>query len=185
MLSDKGIIPGIKVDKGISEIEFTDDEVLTLGLDGLKERCVAQYNHGARFAKWRGVIKIDDKKDKPSNLAIEMNTETISRMAAICQATGLVPLIEPEVLSDGDHDIETCAKITERVWTEQIQKLLKHRVLLDCIIIMPNMVLPGHENLKKDEVSNELIATQTIKVLSRTIPPAIRGIQFLSGGQSE
>jgi len=114
-----------------------------------------------------------------------MNTETLSRMAAICQATGLVPLIEPEVLSDGDHDIETCAKVTERVWTEMVYKLLKHRVLLDCILIMPNMVLPGHENTKKDDVSNELIATYTIKVLSRTIPPAIRGIYFLSGGQSE
>lgn len=105
-----------------------------------------------------------------------MNTESLSRMAAICQATGLVPLIEPEVLSDGEHDIETCAKVTERVWTEMVYKLLKHRVLLDCILIMPNMVLPGHENMKKDDVSNELIATYTIKVLSRTIPPAIRGI---------
>lgn len=88
-----------------------------------------------------------------------MNTESIARYSAISQATGLVPIIEPEVLSDGDHDIETCAKVTERVWTEMIYKLLKHRILLDCILIMPNMVLPGFENAKKDEISNELIAT--------------------------
>jgi len=114
-----------------------------------------------------------------------MNTESIARFSAICQSCGLVPIIEPEVLSDGDHDIESCAKVTERVWTEMVYKLLKHRILLDCVLIMPNMVLPGYDNPKKEEISNELIATYTLKVMSRTIPPAIRGIFFLSGGQSE
>jgi len=120
LLNERGILVGVKVDKGITEIEFTDDEVLTLGLDGLKERCINYYNAGAKFSKWRGVIKIDVKKEKPSQLTIDMNTESIARFSAICQSCGLVPIIEPEVLSDGDHDIECCAKVTERVWTEMV-----------------------------------------------------------------
>ncbi|KAK2197086.1 bifunctional Fructose-bisphosphate aldolase [Babesia duncani] len=183
LLHAQGIIPGIKVDKGLVIIPNTKEETATTGLDGLAERCQKYYNAGARFAKWRAVLSIDVAKGKPSNLSIMETAHTLARYAAICQENGLVPIVEPEILADGDHSIEVCAKITERVLAAVFKALNDHHVLLEGALLKPNMVTQGVDC--KDTQTSAQIAFYTSRALRRTVPPALPGIMFLSGGQSE
>lgn len=181
LLRSKGIIPGIKVDKGLVVISGTNDENATQGLDGLAERCKSYYAKGARFAKWRAVLKIGD--GRPSQLSILETAHSLARYGSICQANGLVPIIEPEILTDGDHSIEVCADVSERVFKQVMQSLLEHKLLLEGLLIKPNMVTQGATSA--DKKSAQEIAWLTVRTLSRTFVPAIPGIMFLSGGQSE
>lgn len=183
LLNSQGIIPGIKVDKGLVAIPGTDDEKVTQGLDGLENRCVEYYKAGARFAKWRAVFTIDVAKGKPSDLCIKENVHALARYAAICQANKLVAIVEPEILSDGTHSIQTCGRITESVLSAQIRALHQHGVFLEGCLLKPNMVTSGSDCLIR--ASSEEVGLYTTAVLHRTIPPAFPGIMFLSGGQSE
>lgn len=183
MLEENGIIPGIKVDKGLIPLPLSDGETSTLGLDGLGKRCADYYNAGARFAKWRAVLTIDRKTGKPSNLSIQETAHTLARYAAICQENRLVPIVEPEILTDGDHDVEHCADVTERVLSAVFKALADHHVLLEGCLLKPNMVTPGSDCTKK--ATAEEIAFFTVRTLRRTVPPALVGVTFLSGGQSE
>jgi len=181
LIKKEGVIVGIKVDKGTTDIPGTDGETMTHGLDGLAARCADYYKKGARFAKWRAVLKIS--KQAPSAQAIEENVHGLARYAQICQDNGLVPIVEPEVLTDGEHDIEVCAAVTQRVWEAQIAALHRFNVAFDAILLKPNMVTHGSQS--KRPASVQEVAEHTVRVLQRTIPPAIPGIMFLSGGQSE
>jgi fructose-bisphosphate aldolase, class I len=182
LLHDRGIIPGIKVDKGTVELYQTNGETATQGLDGLADRCKKYFEAGVRFVKWRAVLKIGD--GLPSELSIEENAHTLARYASICQSCGLVPIVEPEILTDGTHDIERCAYETERVLTIVFAKLNLHNVLLEGCLLKPNMVTPG-EGYKGPKADPEQIAYYTVRSLQRTVPPALVGVVFLSGGQSE
>jgi len=181
ILKEKGVIPGIKVDKGVVNIAGTNGETATTGIDGLGERCKKYYAMGCRFAKWRAVLKIGD--GIPSEMAITENAHNLARYASICQENGLCPIVEPEVLVDGTHTIETCAKACERVFGAVMNALLKQDILLEGCLIKPNMILPGSEC--KETKSPQEIAWYTVRTLSRTFVGAIPGIVFLSGGQSE
>jgi fructose-bisphosphate aldolase, class I len=180
LMKKKGIIPGIKVDKGTVVIGGTNNETATQGLDDLGKRCAKYYADGARFAKWRAVLRIG--KTEPSDVAILENAHGLARYAAICQENGLVPIVEPEVLVDGTHDIDECATKSERVFSAVIKALHDHKVLLEGSLLKPNMITQGSESQK---VSSQEIAWKTVRTLLRTIPGAIPGIMFLSGGQSE
>jgi len=175
-----GVLPGIKVDKGTVELAGTNGETTTQGLDDLAQRCKKYYEAGARFAKWRAVLKIGP--NEPSPLAIHENANGLARYAAICQENGLVPIVEPEILSDGPHEIEKCADVTERVLAACYKALNDHHVLLEGTLLKPNMVTPGSEGKR---VGAEVIAEHTVRALLRTVPPAVPAIVFLSGGQSE
>ncbi len=179
-LTAAGIIPGIKVDAGTKDLAGHPGEKITEGLDGLRERLAVYAQMGARFAKWRAVITIGD--GIPSYGCIEANAHTLARYAAICQEAGLVPIVEPEVLMNGDHDLRQCNEATEKVLRIVFDQLSKQRVLLEGMILKPNMVLPGLESL--DEVSVDEVAEATVQCLMRTVPAAVPGIAFLSGGQS-
>jgi fructose-bisphosphate aldolase class I len=181
LLLSKGILPGIKVDKGLVVITGTNDESATTGLDGLAQRCKTYYEKGARFAKWRAVLKIGD--GRPSELSIQDTAHNLARYASICQDNGLVPIVEPEILTDGSHDIEECAKHSERVFSAVMKALIDHHLILEGLLLKPNMVTPGATST--DKKSNAEIAWYTVRTLSRTIVPAVPGIMFLSGGQSE
>lgn len=181
LLESKGIVPGIKVDKGLVVIGGTGDENATQGLDGLADRCKKYYEKGARFAKWRAVLKIGN--GKPSKLAIRENAHSLARYASICQDNGLVPIVEPEILTDGAHDIEECARVSEKVFGSVMKALLEHNLLIEGLLLKPNMVTPGAESADKRSAAD--IAWYTVRTLSRTIVPAVPGIMFLSGGQSE
>jgi len=181
LLREQGIIVGIKVDKGLKPIPGTDNELLTQGITDLDTRMKKYYEAGARFAKWRAVFAIGN--GKPSELAIEEQAINLARYAAICQANGIVPIVEPEVLMDGTHDIETCARVSERVYAAVIKALNDRHVLLEGILLKPNMILPGQES--GQVVTPEQIAWYTVRTLANTIPPSVPGIMFLSGGQSE
>lgn len=181
LLKSKGIIPGIKVDKGLVVIPGTNGENSTTGLDGLADRCKVYYQKGCRFAKWRAVLKIGD--GCPTELSILENAHTLARYGSICQENGLVPIIEPEILQDGNHDIQTCAAASERVFRGVMQKLQEHGILLEGMLLKPNMVTPGAEHEKKS--SPQEIAWYTVRTLARTMVPSIPGVMFLSGGQSE
>jgi len=183
VLRKKGIIVGIKVDMGLKPLQGTDGETACTGLDGLPERCQKYYQAGARFAKWRAAYRIDVKSGKPSSLLIKEQAWGLARYAAICQANGLVPIVEPEVMIDGEHDIETAARVSERVYSYVVRALHDNGVLLEGSLLKPNMVTSGAESKKKD-TPNE-VAFYTIRTLRRTIPAAMPGIMFLSGGQSE
>lgn len=180
VLKEKGILTGIKVDKGVVPLAGTDGETTTQGLDGLGKRCAEYYKQGARFAKWRAVLKISD--NAPSPLAIHENAYGLARYACLCLENGLVPIVEPEVLSDGPHSIEKCAAVTERVQAACIKALIDHNVPLNLIVLKPNMVMPGADGPKVSAVE---VAKFTVRTLQRTIPPAVRSILFLSGGQTE
>lgn len=179
-LSGQGIVPGIKVDKGVTVLPNATDEKITQGLDGLTERLMTYKEMGARFAKWRGVLNI--AANVPSRLAIHANAEALARYAAICQDQGIVPIVEPELLMDGDHSLERCAQATEQVLQAVFKKLNKYKVILECMILKPNMVIPGVEHKTKASVND--VAQATLKVLRRTVPAAVPTINFLSGGQS-
>ena len=184
IMKAKGILPGIKVDKGIKPLYGTNGECVTQGIDDLDARCAKYYKAGARFAKWRAVLHIKDTLGAtPSQIAIDENAMTLARYASICQANGLVPIVEPEVLMDGDFGIETAAVCTEKVIAACYKALSDHKVLLEGTLLKPNMVRSGSDNAtqaKPDE-----IAVATVRVLQHTVPPAVPGITFLSGGMSE
>jgi len=177
-----GVIPGIKVDKGTALIPGTDSETMTVGIEGLGLRCEEYYKKGCRFSKWRSVLKIS--QHTPSAVAIAENAHGLALYGAICQQHGLVPIIEPEVLMDGDHSIEVCAEVTQAVWEATIKALHDQHVLFEGILLKPSMVTPGAE-FKGPKATPNDIAEATIRVLQRTVPPAIPGITFLSGGQGE
>jgi fructose-bisphosphate aldolase class I len=180
VLADAGIIPGIKVDAGAKNLAGHPGEKITEGLDGLRERLAEYFQMGARFAKWRAVIAIGD--GLPSRSGLEANAHALARYAALCQEAGLVPIVEPEVLMDGEHTLERCLKVTEEVLRNIFIQLNCQRVLLEGIILKPNMVLPGLTCPQQASVDE--VADATVKCLLRTVPAAVPGIAFLSGGQS-
>jgi fructose-bisphosphate aldolase class I len=181
LLQQNGIIPGIKVDKGVVPLAGTIGEGTTQGLDDLAQRCAQYYKDGARFAKWRCVLNIGSHT--PSHLALLENANVLARYASICQQNGLVPIVEPEVLCDGDHDLERCAKVTEQTLAYTYKALSDHHVYLEGSLLKPNMVTPGQSCTKK--YTPEQIGEATVVTLRRTVPSAVPGIVFLSGGQSE
>lgn len=181
LLQNAGIIPGIKVDKGVVNLAGTDGECTTQGLDGLHERCAQYKKDGAGFCKWRCVLKI--QKDTPSYLAMVENANVLARYATICQQNGLVPIVEPEVLPDGDHDLQTAQRVTEDVLAFVYKALADHHVYLEGTLLKPNMVTAGQSCTTK--YTPQDIAVSTVKALSRRVPAAVAGVTFLSGGQSE
>jgi len=205
VLGDAGIIPGIKVDTGAKDLAAHPGEKITEGLDGLRDRLKEYFQMGARFAKWRAVIAIGN--GIPSQSCIEANAHALARYAALCQEAGLVPVVEPEVLMDGDHTLERCGEVTEQVLRTVFNQLNSQRVGLEGMILKPNMVLPGftcppHQEVKEVGVGEQQyqvrltdrqpdegqdideVANITVKSLWRTVPAAVPGIAFLSGGQS-
>ncbi len=180
-MADNGMIPGIKVDKGTHPLAGFPGEVVTEGLDGLRDRLKEYYKLGARFAKWRAVITIGE--DMPSGTCIEANSHALARYAALCQEQGLVPMVEPEVLMDGDHDIETCYEVTEVTLRSLFDALYQHNVMLEGTILKASMVVPGKDC--PTQASVEEVAEATLMCLKSTVPAILPGIVFLSGGQSD
>lgn len=183
ILKELGINPGIKVDKGVVPLNGTRNECTTQGLDGLAERCATYAKEGCTFAKWRCVIKINQEACVPTDVAIQENAQVLARYANICQANGLVPIVEPEILIDGDHNLATSLRITERVLACVYKTLVDHHVYLEGTLLKPNMVTPGMQCQQK--ATPEEIGLATVTALRRTVPPAVPGVTFLSGGQSE
>jgi fructose-bisphosphate aldolase class I len=181
IIADTGAIPGIKVDAGAKPLPLSPGETVTEGLDGLRERLKDYHGLGARFAKWRAVIDIGERK--PSYAAILANAHALARYAALCQEADIVPIVEPEVLMDGGHDIQTCAQVTEWVLKEVYQQLYYQNVVLEGTVLKPNMIVPGNKSEKRASVDE--VAERTIQVLKRCVPSAVPGIAFLSGGQSD
>jgi len=181
LIKDAGILAGIKVDKGVVPLMGTEGEGTTQGLDDLNTRCAQYKKDGCDFAKWRCVLKIG--KNTPSYTAILENANVLARYASICQMNGLVPIVEPEILPDGDHDLERCQKVTETVLSFVYKALADHNVFLEGTLLKPNMVTAGQSCPKKFTPHEVAMATAT--ALSRTMPPAVPGVTFLSGGQSE
>ncbi|MGB5305210.1 MAG: class I fructose-bisphosphate aldolase [Gammaproteobacteria bacterium] len=179
VLARQGIVPGIKVDKGKVPLANAPGDEITQGLDGLGERLQQYKAQGARFAKWREVYPIT--AHNPSALGIEANAEMLARYAAVCQTQGIVPIVEPEVLIDGDHPIERCAEVIESVLHAVFHALHRHRVILEGMVLKPSMVTPGKDHPHK--ASPEQVAQETVKVFRRTVPAAVPSINFLSGGQ--
>merc|ERR1712227_155494 len=182
-LKEKDILIGIKVDKGVVPLEGTNGETVTQGIDGLMERCAQYKKDGCDFAKWRCVIKIGDNGRTPSPQAIMENANVLARYASICQMNGIVPIVEPEILIDGDHSIEVSQEVTERVLAAVYKALSDHNVFLEGTLLKPNMVTPGASS--KTQATAEQIAKATVTALRRTVPPAMPGVVFLSGGQTE
>jgi fructose-bisphosphate aldolase class I len=180
MLSRKGIMPGIKVDKGPVDIPGFPGEVVTEGLDGLRARVKEYKELGAKFAKWRAVITIGD--GIPTYTCLEANAHALARYASLCQEGGIVPIVEPEVLLDGNHTIERCQEVTEQALKVTFTALFLHRVHLEGMILKPSMVVSGKDNPRQAGVDE--VAERTIRCLKRTVPAAVPGIAFLSGGQS-
>jgi len=184
VLKSKGIIPGIKVDLGIKPLSGTNGECVTQGIDNLDARCKKYYEKGARFAKWRAVLHIKDTIGAtPSFVAMDENAQTLARYASICQANGLVPIVEPEVLMDGDFSIEVAAAATERVLAAVYKSLSDHHVMLEGTLLKPNMVRTGSDFAAQSDAA--AIGLATARVLQHTVPAAVPGITFLSGGMSE
>ncbi|MEC7169245.1 MAG: class I fructose-bisphosphate aldolase [Pseudomonadota bacterium] len=181
LISKQGAIPGIKVDKGAKPLAGSDDETITEGLDGLRERLKEYYDLGARFTKWRAVYKISNKL--PSTQSIKSNAHALARYAALVQEAKMVPIVEPEVLMDGTHDIEKCYQVTTNVLTECFNELEIHKVDLKGTVLKPNMVIPGSECKHKSD--SKEIAKRTLECLKKNVPSEVPGIAFLSGGQSE
>ncbi|TRY74184.1 hypothetical protein DNTS_004353 [Danionella cerebrum] len=181
LIKERGMVVGIKVDKGVVPLAGTNGETTTQGLDGLYERCAQYKKDGADFAKWRCVLRITPTT--PSNLAIIENANVLARYASICQMHGIVPIVEPEILPDGDHDLKRCQYVTEKVLAAVYKALSDHHVYLEGTLLKPNMVTAGHSCSYK--FSPQEIAMATVTALRRTVPPAVPGITFLSGGQSE
>ncbi len=179
LLSSKGIIPGIKVDLGTTDLPETRQEKITLGLDKLQERIAFYKTKGARFAKWRAVFTITH--ETPTDAAIEENARVLAEYALICQKHDIVPIVEPEVVREGDHSSETTAEVTTRVQKAVFAELAKHEVFLPGILLKPNMITPGADST--EEVSAASVASQTIAVLKNTTDPSVGGVVFLSGGE--
>jgi len=176
----QGIVPGIKVDAGKIALAHAPGDEITQGLDGLAKRLGPYKEQGARFAKWRAVYNVSDTL--PSRLAIQANAESLARYAAICQEEEVVPIVEPEVLMDGGHTLERCAEVTEAVLHEVFEALHRHRVVLEHMLLKPSMVVAGKEQARQASVAD--VAAQTVRILRRTVPAAVPGIFFLSGGQT-
>ena len=181
LILQNGAVPGIKVDKGAKSLAGSQDETVTEGLDGLRERLKEYYELGARFTKWRAVIKIGNKI--PSSQSIKSNAHALARYAALVQEAKMVPIIEPEVLMDGSHDIDKCYQVTTNVLNECYNELEIHKVDLKGTVLKPNMIIPGSDSTKKS--NSEEIAKKTLDCLKKNVPSKVTGIAFLSGGQSE
>lgn len=181
LLKSKGVIPGIKVDKGAKALAGAEGETVTEGLDGLRERLAEYAGLGAGFAKWRAVIKITD--DLPSDYCLHTNAHALARYAKLCTEAGIVPIVEPEVLMDGPHTIERCYGVTERTLRKVFAALYHHGVKLEEILLKPNMVLSGNECAKQASVKE--VAEATLQCFRQSVPAAVPGIVFLSGGQSD
>ncbi|WNJ93525.1 class I fructose-bisphosphate aldolase [Bosea sp. 685] len=180
VLDDAGILPGIKVDAGTIELAGHPGEKITEGLDGLQARLATYAEMGARFAKWRGVIAVD--ADRPSRGCVEANAQALARYATICQQVGLVPVVEPEVLMEGSHDLARCAEVTEAVLRAFFRHADEQGVMLEAMILKPNMVLPGLDCANQEDA--DTIANATVNCLLHTVPASVPGIAFLSGGQT-
>src|SRR4051794_20415381 len=181
LIEQAGSIPGIKVDEGTQALPQCPGELVTVGLDKLAERLKKYYERGARFAKWRAVIDIG--AGIPTMTAISVNAHALARYAALCQAAQIVPIVEPEVLMDGDHDIDRCFEVTTAVLKAQFEELYRQRVALEGIVLKPNMAISGKKNGKRAGV--EEVAEKTVRMLKNCVPGAVPGIAFLSGGQSD
>src|SRR5437763_6078708 len=181
IITKAGAIPGIKVDEGTKPLPQCPGELITIGLDKLADRLPKYYEQGARFAKWRGVIDIGS--GIPTYTCIRSNTHALARYAALCQAANIVPIVEPEVLMDGDHDIDRCVEVTTAVLKAQFDELYRQRVALEGIVLKPNMAISGKKNGKRAGV--EEVAEKTVRMLKNCVPGAVPGIAFLSGGQSD
>ncbi len=181
IIKKTGALPGIKVDEGVKPLPHCPGEVVTIGLDKLADRLPKYYEQGARFAKWRAVIDIG--KDIPSYNCIRANAHALARYAALCQQAQIVPIVEPEVLMDGDHDIDRCQEVTEFVLKETFQEMYYAKVALEGIVLKPNMIVPGKKSGKKASVDD--VAARTVNLLKNCVPAAVAGIAFLSGGQSD
>ena len=181
LISKNGAIPGIKVDKGAKSLAGSSDETITEGLDGLRDRLSEYYDLGARFTKWRAVYKISDRF--PSSQSIKSNAHALARYAALVQEAKMVPIIEPEVLMDGSHNIDKCYKVTTNVLNECYNELELHKVDLSGTVLKPNMIIPGSDC--KDKSNAQEIAKKTLDCLKKNVPSQVPGIAFLSGGQSE
>jgi len=182
-LKERGIILGIKVDKGVVPLAGCNNEGTTQGLDDLGNRCKEYKKAGCDFAKWRCVLRIQNNGQTPSQCAIVENANVLARYASICQMNGLVPIVEPEILIDGDHTLEVCEEVSERVLSAVYKALHDHHVYLEGTLLKPNMVTPGKECPVR--ATPEQIAASTVKIFRRTVPAAVPGITFLSGGQTE
>ncbi len=181
IISSSGAVPGIKVDTGAKPLANSSDETITEGLDDLRQRLLNYYKLGARFTKWRGVYKIT--KDFPSKLAIHSNAHALARYSALAQECGMVPIVEPEILMDGDHTSVDCFNVTSEVIKRCFEELILHKIDLTGIILKPNMILAGSKC--KNKTSSEEISLHTVKCLKNSVPSEVPGIAFLSGGQSE
>jgi len=186
LIEQSGVIPGIKVDEGTQALPACPGELVTVGLDKLAERLKKYYERGARFAKWRAVIDIGrstDGREIPTMTAIRVNAHALARYAALCQAAQIVPIVEPEVLMDGDHDIERCYDVTQRVLNQTFRELRTQRVELEGMVLKPNMAVAGKKSPRPASV--EEVAEKTVRLLKSCVPAAVPGIAFLSGGQSD
>ncbi|MDB0054196.1 fructose-bisphosphate aldolase class I [Candidatus Pelagibacter sp.] len=181
MISETGAVPGIKVDTGAKDLANSLEEKVTEGLDGLRERLKKYYKLGARFTKWRGVFNIGKKY--PSKLSINSNAHVLARYSALVQESGMVPIVEPEVLMDGNHSSDDCLTKTSEVLQKCFEELIVHKIDLTGIILKPNMILAGNKSHNK--ISNEEVASKTLECLKKSVPNEVPGIAFLSGGQSE
>ena len=183
LISDSGAIPGIKVDTGAKKQAQINNETITEGLDGLSERLKKYYDLGARFAKWRGVFKISIKNNLPSSESIKSNAHALGRYSALVQEANMVPIVEPEVLMEGNHDIKTCYQVTKIVLQETFNQLSNNNINIKGIILKPNMILNGAESDIKNETRQ--VAEMTLNCLKENVPKDVPGITFLSGGQTE
>ena len=183
LISDSGAIPGIKVDTGAKKQAQINNETITEGLDGLSERLKKYYELGARFAKWRGVFKISIKNNLPSSESIKSNAHALGRYSALVQEANMVPIVEPEVLMEGNHDIKTCYHVTKIVLQETFNQLSNNNINIKGIILKPNMILNGAESNIKNETKQ--VAEMTLNCLKENVPKDVPGIAFLSGGQTE
>ena len=181
ILADAGALPGIKVDEGTEALPGSPKELITKGLDGLSKRLPKYFERGARFAKWRAVIDIG--AGIPTYNCVHANAHALARYAALCQQANIVPIVEPEVLMDGEHDVDTCYDVTEWVLKETFSELYKAEVALEGMVLKPNMAIAGKKSAKKASVQD--VAEKTVKLLKNCVPPAVPGIAFLSGGQSD
>ncbi len=181
LISSSGVIPGIKVDTGAKHLANSSEEKITEGLDGLRERLKKYYELGARFTKWRGVYSISE--EYPSKLAIHSNAHSLARYAALVQESGMVPIVEPEVLMEGNHSSDVCLSKTAEVIEKCFEELILHKIDLSGIILKPNMILAGDRS--KEKISNKEVSQKTLECLKGSVPSEVPGIAFLSGGQSE
>ncbi|KAB2881819.1 MAG: fructose-bisphosphate aldolase class I [Pseudorhodoplanes sp.] len=181
IIAKTGAIPGIKVDEGTKPLHNCPGELVTIGLDKLADRLPKYYAQGARFAKWRAVVDIGG--GKPSHTCVGVNAHALARYAALCQDAQIVPIVEPEVLMDGDHDIDTCYRVTEWALKETFQQLYYQKVALEGIVLKPNMAVAGKKSARKASIQE--VAEKTVRLLKNCVPAAVPGIAFLSGGQSD